>query len=104
AGLLSFIPNFGPILSLIPAVLVGLMQSPTMALWIVGLYMLIQIVESNFITTLIQHKMVNMPPAMIISAQLILGSLTGSWGLILSTPLTVVLMVLIRQLYIPEKD
>lgn len=104
AGLLSFIPNFGPILSLIPAVLVGLMQSPTMALWIVGLYMLIQFVESNFITTLIQQKMVNMPPAMIISAQLILGSLTGSWGLILSTPLTVVVMVLIRQLYIPEKD
>ncbi len=104
AGLLSFIPNFGPILALIPAVLVGFMESPETALWIIGLYMLIQFVESNFITTLIQQRMVNMPPALIISAQMILGALTGSWGLILSTPLTVVVMVLIRKLYMPVKD
>ena len=104
AGLLSFIPNFGPILSLIPAVLVGFMQSPQTALWVIALYMLIQFVESNFITTLIQQRMVNMPPALIISAQMILGALTGSWGLILSTPLTVVVMVLVRQLYLPVKD
>jgi predicted PurR-regulated permease PerM len=103
AGLLSFIPNFGPIISLIPAVLVGLMQGPETALWIVGLYLLVQFVESNFITTLIQQKMVNMPPALIISAQMILGALTGSWGLILSTPLTVVLIVLIKHLYIEPR-
>lgn len=103
AGLLSFIPNFGPILGLIPAVLVGFMQSPQTALWIIGLYMLIQFVESNFITTLIQQKMINMPPALIISAQMVLGALTGSWGLILSTPLTVVVMVLVKQLYIEER-
>jgi len=103
AGLLSFIPNFGPILGLIPAVLVGFMQSPQTALWIIGLYMLIQFVESNFITTLIQQKMINMPPALIISAQMILGALTGSWGLILSTPLTVVVMVLVKQLYLKER-
>lgn len=104
AALLSFIPNFGPIIALIPAVLVGFMQSPQTALWVVGIYMFIQIVESNFITTLIQQKMVNMLPALIISAQMILGGLTGSWGLILSTPLMVVMMVLIRQLYIYERD
>src|SRR5690606_15710266 len=104
AGLLSFIPNFGPILALIPAVLVGFMQSPQTAFWVIGIYMFIQFVESNFITTLIQQKMVNMGPALIISAQMILGALTGSWGLILSTPLTVVVMVLVRQLYIEERD
>ncbi|MFC5283004.1 AI-2E family transporter [Pedobacter alpinus] len=104
AGLLSFIPNFGPILALIPAVLVALMQSPQTALWVVGLYMLIQFIESNFITTLIQKKMVNISPALIIASQLILGSLTGSWGLILSMPLTVVLIVLIQRLYIDKKE
>src|SRR5690606_20582378 len=86
AGLLSFIPNFGPILALIPAVLVGLMQGPQTALWIIGLYVLIQFIESNFITTLIQQKMVNIPPALTISTQVIFGALTGSWGLVLSTP------------------
>jgi predicted PurR-regulated permease PerM len=103
AGLLSFIPNFGPILALIPAVLVGLMDGPQTALLIAGLYVLIQFIESNFITTLIQQKMVNIPPALIISSQMILGALTGSWGLILSTPLTVVLIVLIKHLYIKKR-
>jgi len=104
AGLLSFIPNFGPILALLPAALVGLMQGPQTALWIVGLYVLIQFIESNFITTLIQQHMVNIPPALIISAQMILGALTGSWGLVLSTPLTVVIIVLVKQLYIERRN
>ena len=104
AGILSFIPNFGPILGLIPAALVGLMQGNATALWIIGLYALIQFVESNFITTLIQQKMVNMPPALIISSQMILGGLTGSWGLILSTPLTVVVILLVKELYIKPRD
>jgi predicted PurR-regulated permease PerM len=104
AGLLSFIPNFGPILALIPAVLVGLMDGPETALWVVGLYLLIQFVESNFITTIIQQKMINLPPALIISAQMILGALTGSWGLILSTPLTAIIIVLIKSLYIEEPE
>lgn len=103
AGLISFIPNFGPLIALIPAVLVGLMQSPQTALWIIGIYVLIQFIESNFITTIIQQKMIEMPPAIIISAQLILGALTGSWGLILSTPLTVVVIVLTKQLYIEKR-
>jgi len=65
---------------------------------------LIQFIESNFITTLIQQQMVNIPPALIISAQMILGALTGSWGLVLSTPLTVVIIVLVKQLYIQKRN
>lgn len=104
AGILSFIPNFGPILALLPAVLVGLLQSPQTALWITGLYILIQFIESNFITTIIQQKMVNIPPALIISAQMMLGALSGSWGLVLSTPLTVVVLILIKNLYIKKRS
>lgn len=104
AGLLSFVPNFGPLLALIPAVLVALMQGPQTALYVVGLYVLIQFIESNFITTLIQQKMINMPPALVISAQMLLGALTGSWGLLLSTPLTAVLIVIVQQLYLKERN
>jgi predicted PurR-regulated permease PerM len=104
AGLLSFIPNFGPILALIPAVLVGLMESPTTAAIIVGLYGVIQVVESYFITPLVQQKLVNTPPALIIIAQLLIGSLTGGWGLILATPLMVIIMILVQELYIKKRD
>lgn len=104
AGLLSFIPNFGPLLALIPAVLVGLMQSPETALLVAGLYILIQFIESNFITTFVQKKLLNMPPALIIIAQLIMGALTGGWGLVLATPLTVIVIVLVQELYLKKRD
>lgn len=103
AGLISFIPNFGPIIALIPAVLVALLQSPQTALLVAGLYMLIQFVESNFITTLVQQKLINMPPALIIIAQLLMGALTGGWGLVLATPVTVIVIVLVQELYINER-
>ena len=104
AGLISFIPNFGPLLSLVPALLVALMQSPTTAALVVGLYVLIQFIESNFITTLVQKKLLNMPPALIIIAQLIMGALTGGWGLVLATPLTVIVIVLVQELYLKNRS
>ncbi|MDQ3049738.1 MAG: AI-2E family transporter [Bacteroidota bacterium] len=104
AGLISFIPNFGPLIALIPAVLVALMQSPQTAALVTGLYILIQFIESNFITTLVQKKLLNMPPALIIIAQLIMGALTGGWGLVLATPLTVIIIVLVQELYIKNRS
>lgn len=104
AGLISFIPNFGPLLALIPAVLIALMQSPQTALLVIGLYALIQFVESNFITTAIQKKLVNMPPALILIAQLFMGALTGAWGLVLATPVTLILIILVQELYIKTRN
>lgn len=104
AGLISFIPNFGPMLALIPAVLVGLMDSPQTALIILGLYILIQFIESNFITTAIQKKLINMPPALILIAQLFMGSLTGAWGLILALPVILIIIVLVQELYIKRRS
>lgn len=104
AGLISFIPNFGPLLALIPAVLLGLMESHQMAFLVIGLYILIQFIESNFITTTIQKKLINMPPALILIGQLFMGSLTGAWGLILATPFILVLIVMVQELYIKGKE
>src|SRR5690606_19110837 len=52
AGLLEFIPIYGPILSAIPAVLLALLVSPGDALWVVVLYTGIQQVESNVLAPL----------------------------------------------------
>jgi predicted PurR-regulated permease PerM len=104
AGFISFIPNFGPLIALIPAVLVGLMEGPQTALMVAGLYILIQVVESNFITPLVQQKLIQLPPALIILSQVIMGVLTGGWGLILATPLMVIVIVLIQELYLNERN
>lgn len=104
AGLICFIPNIGPFLALIPAVLVALSESPQMALWVIGLYTMIQFIESNFITTAIQKKLINMPAAIILISQLFMGVLSGAWGLILATPLVLIVIVLVQELYIKGRD
>jgi predicted PurR-regulated permease PerM len=103
AGILNFIPNFGPLLALIPAVLVGLILGPSTAIWVAGLYIVVQLLESNFITPMVQQRLINIPPAMIIIAQLLIAPFTGVWGLALATPLLVIIVVLVKELYISKQ-
>lgn len=102
AGLLNFIPNFGPLIAMIPAVLVAFMSGPTTAGLVAGLYILVQALESNLITPAVQKRLVDVPPAMIILAQLIISPLTGAWGLVLATPLMLIVMVVVQELYIKK--
>lgn len=103
AGLLTFIPNFGPIIALIPAVMVGFLQGPQVALWIFILYFFVQLVESNIITPAIQKKMLDTPAALLLFFQMIMGALSGGWGVVLATPILVVLMTLVKELYTRNK-
>ncbi len=102
AGLLSFIPNFGPLIALVPAVLLGFTQGPNTALYVALLYIGIQAVESNLITPLVQKQMVYLPPAIILGGQVLLGILVGGLGLILATPILAIVMVLINMLYVED--
>jgi len=104
AGILNFIPNFGPLIALIPAVLVGLLQGPTTALLVAGLYILVQVLESNIITPQIQKRLIDIPPALIILAQLFMGVLTGGWGLVLATPLVAILIVVVGELWVKKQE
>jgi predicted PurR-regulated permease PerM len=103
AGILNFIPNFGPLIALIPAVLVALMQGPTTAAIVAGLYIAVQIAESNFITPMVQQKLISIPPALIIIAQLLIAPLTGGWGLVLATPVMIIVIVLVQEIYIKRQ-
>lgn len=103
AGVLNFIPNFGPLIAMIPAVLVSLMISPITAVIVAGMYILIQTIES-VITPLVQQKLVNIPPALSITAQLLISPFAGGWGLVLATPLMLIIMTLVRELYVKERD
>ncbi len=102
AALLAFIPNFGPIIAVLPAVLFALAESPTKALYVLGLYLGIQMIESYLITPLIQRKMISLPPVLTIFFQIFLGVLVGGLGLILATPLLAVLIVLVKMLYVED--
>ncbi|WP_342646261.1 AI-2E family transporter [Mucilaginibacter sp. CSA2-8R] len=100
AGILNFIPNFGPLMAMVPAVLLGFVDSTQTAIIVAALYILIQTLESNIITPTIQRRMINLPPALLIIAQLLMGTLSGALGIILATPLLAITMVLVEELYI----
>ena len=102
AGLLSFIPNFGPILSAVPAILLAFIDSPISALYALLLFVGVQLIESNLVTPLIERRTVELPPVLTIVSQLALTILFVAVGLILATPILAVVMVLVQTLYIQD--
>lgn len=104
AALLTFIPNVGPILSVVPAMLLALMQSPMQALYVALLYLGIQTVESYFLTPLMQKRTVSLPPALTIFTQVLFGVMVGSLGFVLATPLTAAAIVMVKMLYIQDAE
>ncbi|MDN3596219.1 AI-2E family transporter [Zunongwangia endophytica] len=104
AGVLNFIPNFGPLAAMIPAVLVALTEDPTTALIVAIMYSAIQLFESSFITPRAQQRLIKIPPALIIISQIFVGALTGIWGIIFATPLMLILIILVQELYVKPME
>lgn len=104
AALFTFIPNMGPILAAIPAVLIALIQGPFIALYTIALYIVVQLFESNLVTPLIQRKTISLPPVLILLFQLIMALLTGILGLALATPLLIVLTTFLQKTYIQKES
>lgn len=100
AGLLEFIPIYGPILSAIPAVLLALLVSPGDALWVVVLYTGIQQVESNVLAPLVMRSAVRLPPALTLLFGALMAVLFGFLGLLLAVPILTAALALIRRLYV----
>lgn len=104
AAAFTFIPYIGPYLALVPAVLVGFLESSQMAMYITILYFSIQIVESYFITPMIEKKMVELPPALALFWQVLLGTVAGALGLLLASPILAALIVLIKETHIKKME
>lgn len=102
AAVLTFIPNFGPIISATPAVLLGLVQSPMTAVWVIVLFIVVQLFESYLVTPAIQYRALSMPPVLVVAAQLLGGVWLGILGLALATPLLAAAMVLVQELYLKQ--
>ena len=102
AGLLSFIPNFGPILSAVPALLLAFIDSPITAVYVLALYIGVQLIESNLVTPIIERETVELPPALTITFQLAASVMLGGLGLVLATPLLAMVMVMVQLIYIQD--
>ena len=99
AGLLDFIPLFGPIFAAVPALLLALSGGFTQVLWVLVAYVVIQQIEGNLLQPLVQERAVSIPPALLLLSLVIMGQLFGLLGLLVATPLTAVGLVVVAQLY-----
>jgi predicted PurR-regulated permease PerM len=102
AGIASFVPNLGPIMSAIPGVLVGLSISPQTALWALLVYIAVQILESWVITPFIEQRVVSLPPVLLLAFQMLMGLSAGVIGLFMATPLLVTIVVIVQSLYLRD--
>lgn len=104
AGLLSFVPYLGPILALVPALLIAFANSAAMMLSVVLLYTFIQVLESYVVTPLIHDRTSAIPPALLLTVQLLGGVFGGVLGVLLAAPLAVVAATTYRMLYANADD
>lgn len=102
AGLLAFIPNLGPVLSVIPPVAIALLDAPWKAAAVVALYVVIQQVESNILTPLVMKRQVSLLPAVTLLSQVVFTVFLGFLGLLLALPLTLIIQQWLNEFWVKE--
>lgn len=98
AGLLEFVPTVGPILSALPAIAMGFVDSPEKALFVAVAYVGIQFVENHLLIPLLMKQGVNVPPALTIVMQALMAIVFGVLGLLVAVPLLAAIMIATRIL------
>jgi len=102
AGLTNFIPVVGSIVAAVPALLLALAQGGDAFVWTLLLVVVVQQLEGNVISPLIQRGAVDLPPALLLFALVGFGAMFGALGVIFAAPLTVALFVAVKKLYVRE--
>lgn len=99
---LSFIPFIGAILSAVPAVMVAFLVSPIEAGYVIIVFLVVHLVEGYLITPAIQQYVVSLPPAFLISVQILMAVLFGPLAILIAAPLSVAIIIMIQMLYIED--
>jgi predicted PurR-regulated permease PerM len=107
AGLLEVIPNIGPTIAAVPAILLALFQDNTFlgmsnfwyAVLVTGMYILIQQLENNLIVPRIMGRNLNLHPVLVLVGVVVGGSLGGVLGILLAAPTLATLKVIGRYIF-----
>lgn len=102
AALLEFIPIFGPIIAAVPAIAMGFLESPQMALYVLIVYVVIQQIESQLLVPLLMKEGVDIPPVLTVLAQALMVLVFGFVGLLVAVPLVAAAIVVVKVLYVQD--
>lgn len=103
-GLLEIVPNFSPIIAIIPGVLLAVTIGTNTAIIIAIIYISCQTILESIVTPLIQKRIIHLPPALTFISQLIMGTLSGVIGIILAVPILSILITLVDKLYVKKTN
>ena len=102
AGVLSFIPNFGPVVALVPSVAVALVQAPQNVIWTAVIIYGVSFVQSQVVSPVLASERMNMPAILVLLGQIIFGFFFGFLGLMLAVPLSACVAVIVDEMYIKD--
>ncbi|WP_414622753.1 AI-2E family transporter [Calothrix sp. CCY 0018] len=102
AGLLEVVPNIGPTLSVIPPILLVLLDEPLKAVYVFLAYLTIQQIENFIIVPLIMKSQVSLLPVITLLSVVIFSKFFGFMGVCLAVPLVIVLQVSIQEVLIKD--
>ncbi len=97
--LTAVVPFFGPIIGIIPAIVVALMQDPMMAIYVLGVMVIVQQLEGNLVAPVVLGSKLNLHPLTIIFLLIVAAALKGFVGMLIAIPLYSVIKVLVKYLY-----
>jgi predicted PurR-regulated permease PerM len=104
SGLISFIPYVGALISVVVPVLLALISDPFSAVWVIVAFIVIQQIEGNLLQPIVMSRAVDLHPALVVFAILVMGTLFGIVGVFLAVPLVAALQVLVRELWVQRMD
>jgi len=102
AGIFEFIPNVGPTLSAIPAILMGFADTPRTALIVAGVYWGIQFLENNLLIPYLMKEQLDLPPALTLVTQVVAAYVFGFLGLFVAIPMLAAVVVTVRTLWVED--
>jgi predicted PurR-regulated permease PerM len=102
AGVLSFIPNFGQLVAVAAAIVVGIVQAPDNLGWIIVVIYGISFIQSQIFSPILFSESINLPPVMVLLGQIVAGALFGFIGILLAVPITAILMIIVQEIYIKD--
>jgi predicted PurR-regulated permease PerM len=102
AGLMNFVPYAGPVITAVPIALVAMTISNTTLALAVGGFTLIQQFENNIFSPLVQRRVSDIPPLLLLIGLMLAGTLFGAAGVALAAPLTATIRILVLRLYVED--
>jgi predicted PurR-regulated permease PerM len=104
SGLISFIPYVGAAISIVVPVILALISDPFSAVYVILAFIIIQQIEGNLLQPIVMSRAVDLHPALVIFAILVMGTLFGLIGVFMAVPLVAALQVLVRELWVQKMD